>query len=177
MSEEMENVTEVSDDTVVLRKLKNTGTGEFLEIRTPFVEREISVPTRVRIPLYVNGELLSAAELADLGLEIVEFTQDELDAQTYPSYYAANPDLAIRVRQYKALLDTLGLAYDATTDDIEEAVAISVSVEESDKLALITRIKAAFDNVVLNLQAIGVEAASYEAWRAMPKLVKYLPEE
>ena len=172
-----EVTTEQDENTVVLRKLKDEKSGTELDIRTPFVEREIPVPTRVRIPLYADGVLISEKELAELGLSVVEYTQAQLDAMTYPGYYAANPDLAIRVRQYKQYLDGLGLSYTATTDDIDEAIAISTTIPEEEKLAVATRIKAAFDNISLNLQALGIEAASYEAWLTMPKLIRYLLEE
>lgn len=172
-----ESTAEQDENTVVLRRLKDEKSGLELDIRTPFVEREIPVLTRVRIPLYADGILIPEEELAELGLSVVEYTQEQLDAMTYPGYYAANPDLAPRVRQYKQYLDDLGLSYNATTDDIDEAIAISTTIPESGKLAVATRIKAAFDNIVLNLQALGIEAASYEAWLTMPKLIKYLPEE
>lgn len=172
-----ESTAEQDENTVVLRRLKDEKSGLELDIRTPFVEREIPVLTRVRIPLYADGILIPEEELAELGLSVVEYTQEQLDAMTYPGYYSANPDLAPRVRQYKQYLDDLGLSYNATTDDIDEAIAISTTIPESGKLAVATRIKAAFDNIVLNLQALGIEAASYEAWLTMPKLIKYLPEE
>ncbi len=174
--ENMENQAP-DENAVVLRKLKDGKTGAEMDIRTPFVEREIMVPTLARIPLYADGVLLSEKELAELDLSVVEYTQAQLDAITYPAYYEANPDLAPRVRQYRKYLDDLGLAYTATTDDIDGAIAISTAIPEADKLAFATRIKAAFDNIALNLQALGIDAASYEAWLTMPKLIKYLPEE
>ena len=177
VTETPEYPPEPADDDIVLRRLKDEKTGEEMDLRTPWIEREVMVPTTVRIPLYEEGVLLSTEKLAKLNLAVVEYTQEQVDQMTYPAYYRNNPDLAPRVRQYKGYLDSLGLAYNATTDDIEEAVAISTTIAESDKLALVTRIKAAFDNIVLNLQALGLEFANYEAWRTMRKLIKYLPEE
>lgn len=145
------------------------------EVAEPYVIREVQLTKRMRIPLYVAGQLKSDAELAELGLTVRRYTQEELDAEECAKLYAANPDLAKRVREYKGYLDELGmLDYGATTDDIEAAVAISVTIE--DKAAFVLRVKTAFDNVVLNLQAVDPEANSFTAWEKMKALVANLPE-
>ena len=145
------------------------------EITAPYVEQDVQITKRMRVPLYVAGKLKSDEELAALGLTVRHYTQEELDEEECGKLYAANPDLAKRVREYKSYLDQLGLAYTATTDDIEEAVAISVTIE--DKEAFVLRIKTAFDNVVLNLQAVDEDYTSYTAWEKMPVLIANLPAE
>ena len=150
--------------------------GRELDIETQYVTRKIPVPTVMRVPLYVNGIMVGTERLVELGLTIREYTQEELDAKECAALYAANPDLAKRVREYKGYLDQIGiLDYGATTDDIEEAIAISTTIEDKEQYVL--RIKTAFDNVVLNLQALDPEANSYTAWEKMPVLVANLPEE
>ena len=116
-------------------------------------------------------------KLAEYGLSIREYTRLEVDTATYGAYYANNPDLAPRVREYKNHLDRLGLAYTSTTDDISAAIQADETLSETEKLQLAQEIKAAFDNIALNLQALGIEAASFEAWRPMAKLIRFLPEE
>ena len=164
-------------DGIVLRKFKDTATGRIFSLDTTFVEREISVPTRVNVPLYVGGEILSDAELEKLGLEIVGYTQDEVDAEYYAGLYASNPDLAGRVRTYRDFLDGLGLGYQATTDEIEAAIEAREDLDAAGRLALASKIRTAFQNVVVNLELMGNPTASGDAWIDMPKLVKYLPAE
>ena len=145
------------------------------KVTTPYIEKDVQIIKRMRIPLYVAGQLKSDAELATLGLTVRRYTQAELDAEECAALYSANPDLARRVREYKGYLDQLGLNYTANTDTIEEAVAMSVTIE--DKEAFVLRIKTAFDNVVLNLQAVHPDYTSFNAWEKMPALVANLPAE
>ena len=150
--------------------------GRELDIETQYVTRKIPVPTVMRVPLYVNGIMVGTERLEELGLTIREYTQEELDAKECAALYAANPDLAKRVREYKGYLDQLGmLDYGATTDDIEAAVAISTTIE--DKEAFVLRVKTAFDNIVLNLQALNPEANAFSAWSKMPALIANLTAE
>lgn len=103
VTETPEYPPEPADDDIVLRRLKDEKTGEEMDLRTPWIEREVMVPTTVRIPLYEEGVLLSTEELAKLNLAVVEYTQEQVDQMTYPAYYRNNPDLAPRVRQYKVI--------------------------------------------------------------------------
>lgn len=145
-----------------------------VEVAEPYVVREVQVTKLMRIPLYVAGKLKSDEELAALGLTVKRYTQAELDAEECAKLYAANPDLAKRVREYKGYLDELGmLDYGATTDMIEEAIAISTTIEDKEQYVL--RIKTAFDNIVLNLQAINSDYTSFTAWSKMPALIANLP--
>lgn len=94
----------------------------------------------------------------------------------YTQWYAANPDLVKRVREYAVLLNGLGLAYTATTDEI--AVAINSQIEgDSARIAMILQMKTAFDNVVLNLEYLDVTKPQYTAWEEMPNLIANLPAE
>ena len=145
-------------------------------VTTPYVIRALQITKNMRIPLYVAGQLKSDAELASLGLTVRRYTQEELDAEECEKLYAANPDLAKRVLEYKGYLDQIGiLDYSANTDVIEEAVAISTTIE--DKEAFVLRVKTAFDNVLLNLQAVNADYTAFDAWSKMPALVANLPAE
>ena len=92
----------------------------------------------------------------------------------YAEWYAANPDLATRVREYAALLDGLELAHTATTDEI--AAAINTQIEgDSARVTMILQMRTAFDNIVLNLEYLDVTKPQYTAWSEMPNLIANLP--
>lgn len=143
-------------------------------VTTPYVDRDVQITKRMRIPLYVAGKLKSDEELAALGLTVKRYTQAELDAEECAGLYAANPDLARRVGEYKGYLDQIGITdYSVNTDMIEEAIAISTTIEDKEQYVL--RIKTAFDNVVLNLQAVNADYTSFNAWEKMPVMIANLP--
>lgn len=165
------------NNEIVLRKFRDKKTGEEFALETPFVEREVKLPTLVHVPLYVDGEIIPEKELAKLGLEIVGYTQDELDAAHYGALYQANPDLATRVRQYRDQLDGLGLGYQATTDEIDAAIQSCEDLDATGSLELASRIRTAFSDIVVNLELMGNTTASGDAWADMPKLIRYLPDD
>ena len=165
------------NNEIVLRKFRDLKTGEEFDLKTAFIERVIPVPTPVSVPLYVNGELIPEEELRKLDLEIVGYTQEQLDTVYYAELYAGNPDLIPRVRQYRDYLDDLSLPYDATTDQIDAALQAREDLDAAGRLELAARIRTAFQDIVVNLEACGCMTANYEAWLQMPKLVKYLPAE
>lgn len=163
------------ENEIVLWKLKDLKTGAMMDLRTAFIEREKLVPMRVNVPLYIEGELLADAELAALDIEKVGFTQEQLDAEHYANLYTANPRLADRVRQYRDFLDGLELDYAVTTDAIEAAIQARTDLDATGKLELASRIRTAFQDIVVNLEAVGCETANFEAWAEMRNLIKYLP--
>lgn len=167
----------MAENEIVLRKFRDKQTGEEFDLKTAFIERVIPVPMPVNVPLYVDGEMIPETELEKIGLEIVGYTQEQLDTVYYAELYAGNPDLAPRVRQYRDYLDNLALPYDATTDRIDAALQGREDLDAAGRLELAARIRTAFQDIVLNLEACGYMTASYEAWAQMPKLVKYLPAE
>ena len=124
MSEEttVQEVVELDTDIVKKTLVDSTADGVELDIKTPFVIREVQVPTQMRIPLYVAGVLKSEEELAELGLTIREYTRLEVETAYYADLYARDAAgdgaLQLRVRQYKAQLDQLGLPYDAEQDTV-----------------------------------------------------------
>ncbi len=167
----------MAENEIVLRKFRDKQTGEEFDLKTAFIERVLPVPTPVNVPLYAGGEMIPETELEKLGLEIVGYTQEQLDTVYYAELYAGNPDLAPRVRQYRDYLDNLALPYDATTDQIDAALQGREDLDAAGRLELAARIRTAFPDIVLHLEACGYMPASYEAWLQMPKLVKYLPAE
>lgn len=162
-------------DEIVLWKLKDDLANIELEDRTAFVEREISIPTVVRMPLYEGGALISDERLTALNISKIGYTQAQLDAIRYPAMFAANADLATRVRQYKAKLDELGIAYDSSMDAITEAIANSATIE--DKAAYGSEMSAIYNAIITNLEFCGSDTPHMDAYNELAKLIQYLPEE
>ncbi|MDD5697666.1 MAG: hypothetical protein PHH77_03530 [Victivallaceae bacterium] len=161
-------------EEIVLWKLKDLIGGAEMDIRTPFIEREIQVVQQAKVPLYVDGVLISDEKLAALNLERVGYTQAQLDTIYYGNLYQANPDLAIRVRQYKGYLDELGLAHTATMDGITAAVTGSETIE--DKVAFALQCKTVYDAIVTNMEYCGSETPLKDTCESIAKLIQYLPE-
>lgn len=173
MAEETDIIEELDTDIVKRTLVDSTAGGAELDIRTPYVIRQIPVPTRMRIPLYVAGELKSAEELAELGLTVREYTRLEVETAQYAAVYAANPTLAERVRQYAALLDAYGLAATATSDEISAAIMGDESKTDAEKTAAGAALLTLIHDIEINYQETG--EPGLDAWAALPKLIKYLP--
>lgn len=148
--------------------------GNELDIKTPFVVRDVTYTKPMRVPLYVAGALKSAEELAALGLTVKGYTQDQLDAKTYAGYYTANPSLATRVRQYAALLATLGLTATATSDEVTAAIKAS-TMTDAEKTETSATVLALIHDIELNYNAVSGDGLG--AWAVLEKLIRYLPAE
>lgn len=162
-------------DEIVLWKLRDQTTSEEMDIRTPFITRERQVTRTLKFPLYVDGQIISDSELADLQLERVGYTQDQLDEIHYAALYNSNPDLETRVRQYKGYLDELSLPYDATMDDITAAIEEATAI--TDKAAYGAQLSAVYDAIITNLEFCGSPTPHMDACEQLVKLIQYLPEE
>lgn len=158
----------------IVKRTLVTASGQELDIRTPYVVREVSIPQQMRVPLYIDGTLKSTEELAELGLTIREYTQDELDAIFYAGLYASNPDLETRVRQYATMLSDLGLEPTATLDDIMTAIEASETI--TDKVAFGLQAKTVYDAIVTNLEFCGSETPFVDTYEQLAKLIQYLPQ-
>ena len=161
-------------DNIAKQTLLDSTTGAELDIETRYVVRTVPVPTRMKVPLYRNGELIPAEELAELGLTIRNYTQEEVDAQTFAGYYAANPALAARVRQYAALLQQYGLDVSATSDDINAAIMAS-DASDADKTAAAAGLLALIHDIEINFNEVSGDGLT--AWSVLDKLIRYLPSD
>ena len=159
----------------IVKRTLITASGQELDIRTPYVVREIMIPQQTRVPLYINGILKSAEELLALGLTIREYTQDELDVIFYAGLYASNPDLETRVRQYATMLSDLGLEPTATMDEITAAITASETI--ADKAAYALQIKVLYDAIVTNMEFCGSSEPFVDTYTQLAKLIQYLPTE
>lgn len=106
-------------------------------------------------------------------MEKVGFTQEELDREFYGGMYAANPDLETRVRQYKGILDQLGLDEYASMDEIKAVATASANI--LDAAAFILEAIAVYDAIITNLEGCGADQPHMAAFEMLPKLIQYLP--
>ena len=165
-----ENDNEIVKQTLI----DSTMNGAELDINTKYVVRTIPVPTRMKVPLYENGQLISAERLAELGLTVRNYTRAEVEAVEYARYYTQNPTLAARVRQYAALLTAYGLPVTATSDQINAAIMASDQTD-AEKTAAAAGLLTLIHDIELNWNEVSGDGLS--AWSVLDKLIKYLPEE
>lgn len=115
--------------------------------------------------------------------EIVEKTAEEIEQENnqkileeYRKYYNINPDLQVCVTAYKNILDKLKLPYTAKMSDISSEILKQVDMTDQEKTVMGFTIQGEFNNIVLNLEYIGINRANYFAWQNMNKLIESLPE-
>ena len=157
---------------IVKQVFVDLATGEQLDINTRYVVRIINIPTRMKVPLYKNGTMISQQELAQLGLQLKNYTREELEAEEYAGYYQKNPTLAVRVRQYAQLLFVYGLPASATSDQITQAIMQS-SMTDAQKTAAAASLLARIHDIQLNWNEVSGDGLT--AWSVMDKLIEYLP--
>lgn len=178
MNEEIttqENVVELDTDIVKETLVDSTLNNAEYDIKTPYVTRTVNVPQQMRIPLYVNGQLKAAEELAELGLSIRQYTRLEVETAEYDGYYAANPTLAARVRRYAAILTAYGLAPTATSDDISDAILNNDTMSAEEKATASASLLALIHDIEINWNEV-CPGEGLTAWAAMPKLIRFLPD-
>ena len=163
-----------NNNDIVKQTFVETESGNEMPIATKYVVRTIPVPTRMKIPLYENGQLVSAERLAELGLTVRNYTRAEVEAQEYAAYYAQNPTLAARVRQYAALLTAYNLDVTATSDQINAAIMASDQTD-AEKTAAAAGLLTLIHDIELNWNEVSGDGLT--AWSVLDKLIKYLPEE
>ena len=157
---------------IVKQVFVDLATGQQLDINTRYVVRTVNIPTRVKVPLYKNGAMISQQELSRLGLQIKSYTREEIEAQEYAGYYSKNPTLAVRVRQYAQLLFMYGLPASATSDQITQAIMQS-SMTDAQKTAAAASLLALIHDIQLNWNQVSGDGLT--AWSVMDKLIEYLP--
>lgn len=159
---------------IVKYRVREVDSKEFLPNNTVHVIRPITYVKDCKIPIYENGVLLSDTILAELGLEKVGFTQEQLDRELFTSYYELNPNLADRVRQYAALLSRYGLEPTATSDEITAAIMADETATPEEKAAVSGSLLALIHDIELNFNEVA--GNGLDAWNVLDKLIKYLPE-
>ena len=157
---------------IVKQTLIENATGAEMPITTRYVVRIIPVPTRMKIPLYENGALISAERLAELGLTVRNYTRAEVEAAEYAGYYAMNPTLAARVRQYAAMLTAYNLDVTATSDQINAAIMAS-DQSDAEKTAAAAGLLTLIHDIELNWNEVSGDGLT--AWSVLDKLIAHLP--
>ena len=172
--------TENPNDIVKQTLIDSTMNGAELDINTKYVVRTIQVPTKMKIPLYRNGAIISEKELADLGLTLKSYTRLEVETKEYAELYERDAmgdgALQLRVRQYKGLLDQLSLPYDATQDLVMTAIQ-NAPIDDATKATLALTMKTVYDAITTNLEYLGSEMPHMDTYEKLSKLIKYLPKE
>ena len=164
----------MSDTDIVKQVFVEKETGNELSITTRYVIRTINVPTRMKVPLYKNGVMISQQELAQLGLAVKNYTREEVQEAQYKGYYEKNPTLAVRIRQYATLLNTYNLPITATSDQINYAIMHSQQTD-AQKTAAAAQLLTLIHDIELNWNEVSGDGLT--AWSVLDKLIKYLPQE
>lgn len=118
---------------------------------------------------------------------VLEYTQEEYDAiqqakqeaseiAFYAGLYDGNPDLKQRVREYKALLESVGLPPTANITAVTDFVNNS-TLSDAEKIALVMQITGLYNNgIVYNLSHSGIMDAVSFGYDNMDKLIQHLPQ-
>jgi len=175
MSEEPA-IVELDTDIVKTVLVDAQGGNAEIDIKTPYIVREVLVTQRQRIPLYTNGTLKSTDALAALGLTVREYTRLEVETEQYASYYEQNPTLATRVRQYAAILTAYGLEATATSDQIAAAIQADTTKTDAEKTTAAASLLTLIHDIEINVDEV-CPGEGLTAWTIMPKLIRYLPAE
>ena len=94
----------------------------------------------------------------------------------YADLYTGNPDLEQRVREYKALLESVGLEPTANITAVTDFVNNS-TLSDAEKIALVMQITGLYNNgIVYNLSHSGIMDAVSFGYDNMDKLIQHLPE-
>lgn len=119
---------------------------------------------------------------------VAEYTEEEHDAiqqakqeaaelAFYAGLYDENPDLKQRVREYKALLESVGLEPTANITAVMDFVNNS-TLTDAEKIALVMQISGLYTNgIAYSLSHSGVSDALSFGYDNIDKLIKYLPED
>lgn len=135
-----------------------------------------------------GGIRLSLEQLKALGLSLKFYPTQSEARRTYEhvtALFSAVPEFATRVAEWKAMYDTLEVAYTAKTEDISAALTAKFT-DESDRATFLSNFNAAQLNVRINYQAAerivcASNGTSYDpvddlkVWQNFPSLVAWIP--
>lgn len=166
--------------------IKADGTELDYSTKSVVVEKQVTVKLSKSLWKGV-GKRLSLDELAELGIS-VRYTPDQTAERTQyekvVALYSANPDFAVRVGEWKAMFDELGLDYDATVADITVAEEVKFGENSVARGDFHDRFMGKRTEVMVNYQAaerilngdaefLGVD--DYTMWTTTAVLMKWLP--
>lgn len=118
----------------------------------------------------VNGEVVEKS------IEEIEEEEKQKILIEYQKYYNINPDLQVCVTAYKNILDRLNLPYSSKMSDISSEILKQPDMTDQEKTIMGFNVQGQFNNIVLNLEYIGIDRANYFAWQNMNNLIESLPK-
>ena len=161
--------------------------GTELDYATKSVVVEKQVTVKLSKSLWKGvGQRLSLDELAELGIS-VRYTPDQtperVQYEKVVALYAANPDFAVRVGEWKVMFDELGLDYNAGVAEIAAAEETRFGENSVARGDFHDRFMGKRTEVMVNYQAaerilnggefIGVD--DYTMWTTTAVLMKWIP--
>ena len=140
---------------------------------------EYDMIKRGYISLNISNPLsdLYSDEGKTIKLKTIEQKQKEIDIKEqklFQDYYKKNNQLIKYVYQYKKILDTLKIPYTYNINEILNKIK-SISMIETEKLKLCFTITDILNNIVLNLEELGIIGARTYTAGNIDKFIKYLP--
>lgn len=148
---------------------KPTGEGYFLPKNATLIQ-----------PVFQPGKKCkwTGTEWAHEDIDYAAISQEAAnrEAAKYVAYYTANPTLAVRVRQYAAILTAYGLEATATSDQIAAAIQADTSKTDAEKTTAAASLLTLIHDVEINWNEVN-PGAGLTAWAFIPKLIQYLPAE
>lgn len=161
--------------------------GVEFDFATQNIEVEQTVVVKVKKSLWSKmGVHKSIEELAALGVQIKHIpsqTAARTEYEKIVKLYAAVPEFATRVAEWKAMFDDLGISYDATVADIAAAEEAKFGTDSTARADFHDAFMGKRTEVMVNYQAaekfisgdMDASVDDFTMWTTTSTLVKWLP--
>lgn len=161
--------------------------GVELDFSTQNVEVEQTVVVKVKKSLWSGvGVHKSIEDLAALGVQIKHIpsqTAARTEYEKIVKLYATVPEFSVRVAEWKAMFDELGISYDATVADIAAAEENKFGQDSTARADFHDAFMGKRTEVMVNYQAaekfvngdMDSSVDDYTMWTTTSALVKWLP--
>ena len=162
--------------------------GVEFDFATQSIEVEQTVVVKVKKSLWsAIGVHKSIEELAALGVQLKHIpsqTAERIEYEKIIKLYAAVPEFATRVAEWKAMFDELGIGYDATVADIAAAEEAKFGQDSTARADFHDAFMGKRTEVMVNYQAaekfvsgdMGASVDDFTMWTTNSTLVKWLPD-
>lgn len=161
--------------------------GVEFDFATQNIEVEQTIVVKVKKSLWSKtGVHKSIEDLAALGVQIKHIptqTTARTEYEKIVNLYAAVPEFATRVAEWKAMFDELGIGYDATVADIAAAEEAKFGQDSTARADFHDAFMGKRTEVMVNYQAaeklvsgnMDVSVDDFTMWTTTSTLVKWLP--
>lgn len=161
--------------------------GVELDFSTQNIEVEQTIVVKVKKSLWsAVGVHKSIEELEALGVQIKHIPTQTAARQEFEkitAMYAAVPEFSVRVAEWKAMFDQLGISYDATVADIAAAEEAKFGQDSTARADFHDAFMGKRTEVMVNYQAamkfinndMELSVDDYTMWTTTSALVKWLP--